>query len=856
MAQEFTREKLSVADAFGNPVYIESTKTTIHTVPANSQDTITLYLKFGRTARCEVTLFRSDGTNDYELPTKYLGASGSIVPVEITNVQAGNTIKAQLSGASPNTKIYVTSGEISNAYTQLYDDGGSWEIVIFTDKFQTGTPRRLTIDDFNWGSYTAPTSFEWLQTVKYFPDTGHLVFSKTSGTGAGWWVYDVYEDRVAFYTSSMSHTATEYGVTWLGSKAVFFNSSLVIVVDFSDRANPSYTTTAPSPYGQALSHYKISSDIVGTNSSNASYPQQAFRINSNNTATLLDSFSGINSNTYHRYAAELFNNGNFYIAKASNAAGSYYAGIAQFNTSSNQFATVINTIAGAYDSRYANIVVACPERNEFWFFSNSTGNYDIGKYDLATSTLSKYTNTRAVADTYGARAFYDASTDLIWVQTGNKYIGYDPDTQAWTRDSLSMTDVNLAASTNRASALYVINNGTNDFLVASNENTAGIRYYNLDTQSEAAVSSTANYIWNFAKHNATNSVYAAGQGAFLEHFDFSSGTPSYSNAVNGGAITGFSNYWYHLQVDQTNNHLYATDYNSSLHKIDINASNGNITHNSFVNQVNAGAFRESPKVVDIANQRYIIFYSNSIYWYDMSTNATSYTQITASSAGIESGLGDYSSAFSFYSDVGTTYGISGCTYDSANNIVYVPFRYNSATGYKNGIIKLDLSNIGGTESNIYSDSYIIENSSSYPRVQTQFELQNNRISVGYTTNAKQYILNVSTGEFTQVSPETNTGTVYARYYDSGTSSVYYNMQAFTEGQKVAAPAGESPITNDFEVEYRQYYNSTNQAIIGYRGLNTHTDNDYSDSTLAQRNALDIEKGNSTTGHVNRVTTTA
>ena len=856
MAQEFTREKLSVADAFGNPVYIGNTKTTIHTVPANSQDTITLYLKFGRTARCEVTLFRSDGTNDYELPTKYLGASNSIVPVEITNVQAGNTIKAQLSGASPNTKIYVTSGEISNAYTQLYDDGSNWEILIFTDKFQTGTPRRLTIDDFNWGSYTAPTNFTWVQTVKYFPDTGHLVFAKSSGTGSGWWVYDVYEDRVAFYTSSMSHTATEYGVTWLGSKAVFFNSSLVIVVDFSDRTNPSYTTTSPSTYGQPLSHYKISSDIVGTNSANSSYPQQAFKINSDNTATLLDSYSSINNSTYFRYAAELFANGNFYVAKSHSGTGLYYAGIVQFDTSTNQFATVTNAISGTYDSRYTNIVVACPERNEFWFFSNTNGSYDIGKYDLATSTLSKYTNSRAVADTNGARAFYDASTDLIWVQTGDKYIGYDPDTQSWTRDSLSMTDYDLAGSSNRASALYVINNGTNDFLIGSNENTAGIRYYNLDTQSEAAVSGNATYGWNFAKHNATNTVYACGQNSYLDYFDFDSGTPSYTNSLNGGSITGFSNYWYHLQVDQTNNHLYATDYNASLHKIDINASTGNITHNSIVNQLSATTFRESPKVVDITNQRYIVFYSTNIYWYDMSTNATSYTQITLSNSGIDSGLGDYSSAFSFYSDSSSTYGISGCTYDSANNVVYVPFRYNNGTTYKMGLIKLDLSHIGGTESNIYSNHYILENSSSYPRVNAQFELQNNRIAAGTTTNAKQWIVNVSTGEITQVSPETNNGTVYARYYDSGTSSVYYNMQRYTEGQKVAAPAGESPITNDFEVEYRQNYNSTNQAIIGYRGLNTHTDNDYNDSTLAQRNALDLAKGNSVTGHVNRVTTTA
>ena len=118
MAQEFTREKLSAADAFGNPIYIGSDKTTIHTVPANSQDTITLYLKFGRVSRCEVTLFRSDGTNDYELPEKYMGSSGSIVPVEIKNVQAGNTIKAQLSGASPNTVIYVTSGEKTNDHVQ------------------------------------------------------------------------------------------------------------------------------------------------------------------------------------------------------------------------------------------------------------------------------------------------------------------------------------------------------------------------------------------------------------------------------------------------------------------------------------------------------------------------------------------------------------------------------------------------------------------------------------------------------------------------------------------------------------------------------------------------------------------
>lgn len=856
MAQEFTREKLSVADAFGNPVYIGSTKTTIHTVPANSQDTITLYLKFGRTARCEVTLFRSDGTNDYELPNKYLGASGSIVPVEITNVQAGNTIKAQLSGASPNTKIYVTSGEISNAYVNNTDSNGSDELVIFTDKFQTGTPRYLNVSDFNWGAYTAPTDFRYVQTFKYFPDTGYFVFSKSSGTGSGWWVYDVYENKVAFYSGSYDHSATERGVVWFGDTVAFGQNTAGYTINFADPASPVYVSTSSLPeFGQVGWFYKVSSDVFGTLNASSSYPTNTFRVNSDGTITHLSTSSSVSYLSYQRYASGTFANGNYYVSK-SEGNGSYYAGIEQIDPTTGAISAVVSSLSSGYDSRYARIVVACPERNEFWYFSYSGGSYAIAKYDLAASTLTQYSNSRAVAEVQGAKAFYDSATDLIWVQDGDDYIGWDPDTQAWTRDSLSMTDTEPGGYTTTITALGVINNGTNDYLFGARGNTR-IHYYNLDTNAEGTVSGSGNNKWDSAVHNATNAVYMSGSDGWLDHWDFSSTTPSYTSAIYGPSQSNFTTHFYQLYVDQTNNHLYATDYNSNLHKIDINASTGALSYNSTVNLISSSTYRESPKIIDVANQKYIAFRSSSVYWADMSTGATTFTNINLTDSGIQAGLTDYSSAFSFHSDTSDNYGISGAVYDEANNIAYVPFRYNNGTTYRTGVLKLDISQVGVTNSSIYVDHYIIQDSSAYYYLWSQKNLDNNIIAVGTTNASQQYYLDVSSGTVTLSIPKTFSSTTRSGFYYSSTSSFYSSGDNYKlEGRVVNPGPGSGAITTDFSLKARTYYNTSSGGQAGYLGSNAHTENNYSDASSAQRDALDVDKGNGTTGHVNRVTTTA
>jgi len=856
MAQEFTREKLSAADAFGNPVYIGSTKTTIHTVPANSQDTITLYLKFGRTARCEVTLFRSDGTNDYELPTKYLGASGSIVPVEITNVQAGNTIKAQLSGASPNTKIYVTSGEVSNAYVDNTYENSSYELVIFTDKYQTGTPRYLNASDFNWGSYTAPTDFRYVQAFKYFPATGYFVFAKSSGTGAGWWAYDVYEDRVAFYSSSYEHVNTGRGVVWFENTAAYQSGTAGITINFTDPANPVLTSTTGLTNASSQAwYYKVSNDIYGVVTYNSSAPSNTYRVNNDGTTTYLSTENSINYQAYERFAAATFANGNYYVSRVDQ--GANYGGIYQVDPTTGAITVIESALTSPFNSYYTNIVVACPERNEFWYFRNASGSYDIGKYDLATSTLTTYANSNDVANTVGARAFYDSTTDLIWVQDGNKYIGWDPDTQTWARDVAWMTDVNPGGAANNIGVLGVINNGTNDYLFGGGSGLTSITYYNLDTSAEGTVSGSGTNKWDNAVHNATNAVYMSGQDDWLDHWDFSSTTPSHVGAIDGSSITGFGSQFFQLYVDQTNNHLYATDYNSNLHKFDINASTGALTHNSIVNSTSSAGYREYPTIIDVANQKYIKFGGGSIYWADMSTNATFFNSITFTNAGIESGITDYSSSFRFaYTASSPT--MTGAVYDEANNMAYVSFRYySSASTYKTGILKLDISQIDVSNSDIYVNHYMVDNDSYYVYLGSQKNLEGNIIAVNGLMYTRNYYVDVSTGSITQVTPTSMSSTVYGSYYDSGTDSIYFSGANYLlEAQYVTAPEGEGPILNDFSVLTRPSWSDTGSGQAGYLGANTHTENNYSDASSAQRTNLDIEKGNGATGHVNRVTTTA
>lgn len=850
MAQEFTREKLSVADAFGNPIYIGSTKTTIHTVPANSQDTITLYLKFGRTARCEVTLFRSDGTNDYELPNKYLGSSGSIVPVEITNVQAGNTIKAQLSGASPNTTIWVSSGEKVNDHVQTISRNSTYEIAIYDNKFQTGTPKYLTVDDFNWGTYTAPNSFQYLKAFKYFPDTGHLAMCIQGSTGAGWWVHDIYENKVVFYSSSYAHSTTQYGNVWVGDKFVFSSNNPIYVVDFTDRANPTLTSTSVSQVGNyCYGMAKVSSTVFATLSSNASYPVSTWTLNSDNTVTYVATDSSPQYN-YQVWAADTFADGNFYLA-GFNTSGSYYGGLLSIDGTTGAITSISNSISSPFNSTYMFKVVACPERNEFWMFRSSNGSYDIGK--LATDgTSTNYTNTRDIAEKVAqGRCFYDAADDLIYIiSNDDKWYGWDPDTQTWAKDSLIFTDSNW--QNYNVNSLLVLNNGTNDMLVGASG--SRLVWRNLDTDTEGSTGTNSTNSWNTAVHNASKMVYICGESTYIGVMD-TTGTPTQDQAYNAASYGSFVNYGYGLQVDQTNHVLYYSDYYSNIYKATINSTTGQLTYDSKPLTINHTSYREKPWVIDESlGYHYIFNESSGIRRYDLSTGNLS-GEYTFADLGIESGLGDYSSNGAFTSIASTSNGYANARYDAANNYAYIPFRYHNGSVWKGGVIKIDVSQIGVSTSDAFVgfasgyDTYTYGHASHID--------SNGKLMWGTSTNAQQAVIDTSTMTAAAVTPVYGTGSVYGRTYSSLTNAVYFTTSSYKlEGIKYGAPASEMPVSSDFQVVNRSGYTNSNIALSGSLGSHTHSDPDYSESTSAQRAALDISKGNSTTGHVNRVTTTA
>jgi len=852
MAQEFTREKLSAADAFGNPIYIGSDKTTIHTVPANSQDTITLYLKFGRVSRCEVTLFRSDGTNDYELPEKYMGSSGSIVPVEIKNVQAGNTIKAQLSGASPNTVIYVTSGEKTNDHVQTIYRNSTYEIAIYDSKFQTGTPKYLTVDDFNWGTYTAPTNFNYLRAFKYFPDTGHLAMCISTSTGAGWWVHDIYENKVVFYSNSYQNSYTQYGNAWVGDKYVFTQNSPIYVIDFTDRANPTFTSNSVSQVGNyCYGIVKVSSTVFATISSDASYPVSTWILNADNTVTYAATGSQPQY-CYEVYAADTFADGNFYLAHFSTGAN-YYGGLKQIDTSTGAITNISTGIYTPFNSRYTYKVVACPERNEFWMFCGNN-NYYIGKI-TTSGTVTAYANQRDIADNVPqGRCFYNATDDLIYVMNSdNKWYGWDPDTQAWTKDLLLFTDTSwVNGSYGNPNSIGVVNNGTNDILygVAGNY----FLYRNLDTNAENALYHSTGNAWSTAHHNASGRVYVSGQSQYVSVIN-TNGTPSSQQYYNASGNGSFVNYAYGLQVDQTNNKLYYNDYYSSLFVADINSTTGELTYNSEPVNLSNATYYHSQWVVDIANQYWYIFYNTTVYQYDLSDGSLVAT-FSISNLGIDTGISDYASNFGFTINSNTTYGHNQAQYDQANNTAYVSAYYYSNGGYyRAGITKLDLDQIGVSTSSTFAGFANTVNSSSAGYLSP---LQSDGYLMWGTNSASvQYVVDTSTMTAEQIIPLYATSTTYGRTYDSGTSAIYFvDSGPKVEGQKYNASASGLPVTPDFQVLTRSGYNTSNQAIMGSLGSHTHSDEDYSESTAAQRAAIDIDKGNSTTGHVNRVTTTA
>lgn len=849
MAQEFTREKLSTADAFGNPVYIGTDKTTIHTVPANSQDTITLYLKFGRASRCEVTLFRSDGTNDYELPEKYMGSSGSIVPVEIKNVQAGNTIKAQLSGASPNTIIYVTSGERTSDHVQTISRNSTYEIAIYDSKFQTGTPKYLTVNDFNWGTYTAPTSFQYLRAFKYFPDTGHLAMCISNSTGAGWWVHDIYENRVVFYSASYQHTTTPYGNVWIGDKYVFVINNPIYVIDFTDRANPTLASNTVSQIGNyCYGMVKVSSTVFATISSNATYPISTWILNADNTVAYVA--TGSSPQYCHQvYAADTFADGNFYLAHF-NYGGSYYGGLKKIDTSTGAITSISNSISSPFDSRYTYKVVACPERNEFWMFRGNAS-YDIGKI-TTSGTVTNYTNTRDIADNVQqGRCFYNAADDLIYVMNSdNKWYGWDPDTQVWQKDILLLTDSSWANNTyGTPKSINVVNNGTNDILygVVSSY----FVYRNLDTNVENGVSTGTSSSWSAACHDASGRVYVSGQTSTVSVIN-TNGTPSLQQNYASSATS----YVYGLQVDQTNNKLYYSDFYSSLFVADINATTGQLTYNSEpVNLTDTGP-REAQWVVDIANQYWYVFYGATVRQYSLSGGSLVAT-FSISDLGIDTGLPNYSSTFAFPVSNSTTYGQGTAQYDQANNTAYVSCYYrDSSLVYRAGVIKLDLDQIGVSTSSTFAGFANTLNNATggyLSRLQSDGYLM-----WGTNNSSQQYAVDTSTMTAEQIIPSYATSTTYGRTYDSGTSAIYFvdGSGPKVEGQKYNAAASESPVSTDFQVLTRSGYNNSNEAIIGSLGSHTHSDEDYSESTSAQRTAFDLQKGNGATGHVNRVTTTA
>jgi hypothetical protein len=852
MAQEFTREKLSVADAFGNPIYIGVDKTTIHTVPANSQDTITLYLKFGRVSRCEVTLFRSDGTNDYELPEKYMGSSGSIVPVEIKNVQAGNTIKAQLSGAAPNTTIYVTSGERTTDHVQTISRNSTYEIAIYDNKLQTGTPKYLTVNDFNWGSYTAPTAFQNLKAFKYFPDTGHLAMCISSGTGAGWWVHDIYENKVVFYSALYQHTVTQGGNAWVGERFVFVSSTPLYVIDFTDRANPTLSSNTVSQIGYSCyGIVKVSNTVFATISGDASYPVSTWILNSNNTVTHVVTESSPQY-CYEVYAADTFADGNFYLAHFSRSGG-YYGGLKRINASTGVITNISNSISSPFDSRYTCKVVACPERNEFWMF-NGQSNYNIGKITTA-GTVTSYTNTRAIAsNVLQGRCFYDAADDLIYVMSNdNKWYGWDPDTQAWTRDSIIFTDSSWANNNyGTPNSIGVVDNGTNDILygVVSTY----FLYRNIDTNVEGFVNTNTQGSWNTAHHDASGRVYMCGQNNYLSVIN-TSGTPSLQQSYNASSYGSFSTYGFGLQVDQTNNKLYYSDYTSSLFVADINSTTGALTYNSEPVDLSVTTYREYPWVVDIANQYWYIFYSSQLRQYDLSDGSLVAT-FSISDLGINTGLDNYVSSFNYQTDANNTYGYNQARYDQANNTAYVSCYYYNGSGFRDGVMKLDLDQIGVNTSSTFAGFANTSNSSAGGFL-SQFQ-SDGYLMCGRQTASQQYVVDTSTMTIERIQPVYATGTIYGRTYDNSTSAVYFvdSNGPRVEGQKYNAPAGEMPLASDFQVLTRQNYTNNNQAVMGSLGSHTPSDEDYSESTATQRAALDLDKGNGTTGHVNRVTTTA
>ena len=850
MAQEFTREKLSVADAFGNPIYIGVDKTTIHTVPANSQDTITLYLKFGRVARCEVTLFRSDGTNDYELPEKYMGSSGSIVPVEIKNVQAGNTIKAQLFGAAPNTTIYVTSGERTTDHVQTISRNSTYEIAIYDNKFQTGTPKYLTVNDFNWGTYNAPTDFRYLRAFKYFPDTGHLAMCTSDGYGAGWWVHDIYENRVVFYSASYQHAITQYGNAWVGEKFVFVSSNPLYVIDFTDRANPTLKSNTVNQVGNSCyGMVKVSNTVFATMSSDYSYPVSTWILNSNNTVSYVATGSSPQY-SYEVYAADTFADGNFYLAHFSRS-GNYYGGLKRIDASTGVITGIVNGISSPFDSRYTYKVVACPERNEFWMF-NGQGNYNIGKMTTSGATTN-YTSTRTTPyNVPQGRCFYDATDDLIYVMNNdNKWYGWDPDAQAWTRDSLIFTDNSwLNNGYGIPNSIGVVNNGTNDILYGVKS--ASFLYRNIDTNAESAVNTNTQGSWNTAHHDASGRIYMCGQNGYLSVIN-TSGTPSLQQSYYAPSYGNFSNYAYGLQVDQANNKLYYSDYLGRLFVADINSTTGALTYNSKPVDLSDTTYREHPWVVDIANQYWYIFYTNTVRQYDLSDGSLVAT-FSLSNLGIDTGISDYSSNFNFTTTSSTNYGYHNARYDQASNTAYLSCQYYNGAAYRVGVIKLDLDQIGvNTSSTFAGFAQTVSGNGFLSQLQSDSYLM-----WGTTTASHQYVVDTSTMTAEQIQPVYATSTSYGRTYDSSTSAVYFvdDNGPKVEGQKYNAQASELPLTPDFLVLTRQNYIQNNQAVMGSLGSHTPSDEDYSESTATQRAALDLDKGNGTTGHINRVTTTA
>lgn len=860
MAQEFTREKLSAADAFGNPVYIGPDKTTIHTVPANSQDTITLYLKFGRTARCEVTLFRSDGTNDYELPIKYLGSSGSIVPVEITNVQAGNTIKAQLSGASPNTTLYVTSGEVSNAYfgtastsANPYTTPGDY-LSIYTDKFQTGTPRNLYVTDLSFGSYTAPTTFRYCPAAKYFPDTGHLVFVIASGTGAGVYSYDVYENRVVFYSASYQHANVRYGTAWVGDKLVFGYSG-PYVIDFADRANPTLTSNSvPQWTGVGGSSSVVTSDgIIVTMSQDASFPHASFVVNANSTVSWI-STSGSNQYNYAVFASGDFADGKTYIAWASNG-GSGNSDIVSITTAGAMTSEASNVA----NTTYTENIVACPSRNEFWYFRGSSGSWQIRKYDTTTGTWADYTNSRELAN-HRFRAFYDSVNDVIWIGYSNgKWYGWDPNTGTWTRDSVLFTDYQWAGQNSQVHSLGVINNGTNNMLYGEfgSGNMTVLR--NLDTGSEHYVShgiSTASNDY----HAASGRIYSASTEYTTPyiHVTRTTGTPTTEQNYYPPSYGTFTSYLYGIQVDQVNDKLYYSDYYSSLFRAGINATNGQLSYEAEVINLSSTSYRLSQWVVDPVGQKWYVFSGQYMLAYDMSTGSTTPTQYTIADLGIGTGLPSYSSNFNYqqaFSGSAIYQGQCGPAYDQANNIAYLSCYYYTGSTYSSGVIKLDLSQVGVSTSSTYAGFASIVNNTS--TVYISRHISNGKILAGTTTTTDQRLINVSDMSLSAVAPIYATSSTYGRLYDAATTSLYFSDASYkSEGQKYGAPAGEMPVDQDFYIYVRSGSTSDNQGLKSNTGSTDLLPANYSDSSSAQRTALDIEKGNSTTGHVNRATATA